>query len=136
MYDKTNACLQKTCVLQWPKGVHIKFLLQVCCEGTRESIYSVQERCSFQSTSPAQVLPAAQTLPPPTAIALRWGLLHVCMLGDLLKAHSIGTWSMHDYISAGTGATLTPKDVERALWSEAAQHMKPKKAAGSTKRKR
>ncbi|CAL5229628.1 g12992 [Coccomyxa viridis] len=34
------------------------------------------------------------------------------------------------------GATLTPKDVERALWSEAAQHMKPKKAAGSTKRKR
>ena len=28
--------------------------------------------------------------------------------------------------------TFTPKDVERALWSEAAQQMKPKKVSGTS----
>lgn len=34
-----------------------------------------------------------------------------------------------------TGDVFTPKEIERALWSEAALRMKPKKASG-TKRKR
>ena len=36
------------------------------------------------------------------------------------------------YRLLATDCMFTPKDVERALWSEAAQQMKPKKKSGTS----
>ena len=38
----------------------------------------------------------------------------------------------YKYGLLATDRMFTPKDVERALWSEAAQQMKPKKVSGTS----